>query len=67
MACRLDNLRQVRTAAGLSVSNLAVRSNTSDLVIQRLEDRGDCEPFEAQRIADALGVSLEELGLARLG
>jgi hypothetical protein len=31
-------------------------------VIRRLEDAGNCEPFEAQRLADALGVSLATLG-----
>jgi predicted transcriptional regulator len=67
---RLDSLRAQREAAGLTQDQLARRANVSLLLIQRLESlpgvsggsSGTCEPHEAQRIADALGVSLTTLG-----
>ncbi len=59
---RLDNLRAERVNATLTVTGLAKKSNTSDHTIVMLENGGACEPYEAQRIADALGVSLVTLG-----
>lgn len=58
----LDNLRAQRLVAGLSVGDLAKKATVSDLLIKRLEDGGNCEVYESQRIADALGVSLATLG-----
>jgi hypothetical protein len=63
---RLDSLRAQRLAAGLTVTGLALKSNTSDRIVIRLENGGNCESYEAQRIADALGVSLATLGKADL-
>ena len=53
------------------MTQLAHRSNTSDVLIQALEAAGNepgatCSDAEAQRIADVLGVTLEDLGIARL-
>jgi hypothetical protein len=66
---RLDNLKAQRVAAGLSITRLAQKANVSDLLINRLEmtpKAGECSGVEAQRIADALGVSLATLGQALL-
>lgn len=58
----LTNLAAQRLAAGLSVQDLAKKSNTSDWTIRQLEVGGNCEVYESQRIADALNVSLATLG-----
>jgi hypothetical protein len=66
---RLDHLRAVRDAAGVGISQLASASLTSDLLINTLEQRpvgGACQEAEAQRIAAALGVTLDTLGAAVL-
>jgi uncharacterized membrane protein len=68
-ACRLDNLKARRETAGLSITGLARASLTSDLIINRLEQKptgGSCTLAEAERIAAALGVSLATLGQALL-
>jgi predicted transcriptional regulator len=62
MAHKLDNLRAQRLAANLGITDLAKKANVSDAVIKRLEDGDSIEPHVAQRIADALGVSLATLG-----
>lgn len=59
---RLPSLKAQRLVAGQTITGLAKASTTSDLIIQRLENGGNCEGYEAQRIADALGVSLATLG-----
>lgn len=59
---KLDSLKAQRLAAGLSISQLAFRSNTSDTIVKTLEDGGNVEGHLAQRIADVLGVSLATLG-----
>ena len=72
MPVRLDSLRSQRLAAGHSITRLASLSNTSDLIINTLENTGTngkggtTDEYIAQRIADALGVSLATLGIARL-
>ena len=58
----LTNMRAQRLAAGLSISDLAKKSNTSDWLIKMLEEGGNCEGHESQKIADALNVSLATLG-----
>lgn len=58
----LSSMRAQRIAAGYSVSDLAKKANVSDLLMKGLEDGGNCEVYESQRIADALGVSLATLG-----
>lgn len=59
---RLDSLKAQRLAAGLDITGLAKKANVSDWTIRELEAGGNCEGYEAQRIADALGVSLATLG-----
>jgi predicted transcriptional regulator len=58
----LTSLQSQRVAAGLTVTRLAQKANVSDQLIYRLEDGGNCEVYEAQRLADALSVSLVTLG-----
>ena len=59
---RLDSLRAQRIAAGLSLGELAKKAKVSDQLLRGLEDGGNCEPHESQRLADALSVSLATLG-----
>lgn len=59
---RLDSLKAQRIAAGLTVGQLAKKANVSDWLVKTLEDGGNCEGHEGQRIADALSVSLSTLG-----
>lgn len=59
---RLLSLNAQRVAAGLTVGDLAKKATLSDWLIRQLEAGGNCEGYEAQRIADALGVSLATLG-----
>lgn len=59
---RLDSLKAQRTSAGMTVSGLAKKANVSDQLITALEDGGNCEVHESQRIADALGISLATAG-----
>lgn len=58
----LTSLQTQRIAAGLSITSLAKKANVSDHTVKCLEDGGNCEVAESQRIADALGVSLATLG-----
>jgi len=51
---RLDGLKARRVLGGLSIVELAQKSNLSELQIKELEDGGNCMPHEAQRIMDAL-------------
>jgi ribosome-binding protein aMBF1 (putative translation factor) len=63
IAARLDSLKVQRVAAGLSVTDLARKSNTSDQVINTLENvgtngkGGTCTHEVADRICAALGIS----------
>lgn len=66
MPRRLDNLQAQRVLAGHSQDRLAQLANVSDRLIRTLEAGGECTGDEAQRLADALGVSLVTLGNADL-
>lgn len=55
---RLPTLKARRVAAGLSVSELARRTNTSDRMIQDLENGGNCDPQITERLLDILGPSV---------
>lgn len=59
---RLDNLKSERLNATLTITGLAKKANVSDWCITNVEAGGNCEVYESQRIADALGVSLATLG-----
>lgn len=63
---RLDSLRAQRLLANHTVTTLAKKANVSDRAIVALEDGGNCEVYEAQRIADALGISLATAGHSKL-
>lgn len=62
MAHRLDSLQAQRFVAGASIGALAKKANVSDQNVRVLEAGGTVDPHVAQRIADALGVSLSTLG-----
>lgn len=59
---KLDSMQSQRLSAGHSITGLAKKANVSDRVIVTLENGGNVETHVAQRIADALGVSLATLG-----
>lgn len=59
---KLDSLQAQRLSAGHSITTLAKKANVSDATVRVLENGGDIETHHAQRIADALGVSLATLG-----
>jgi transcriptional regulator with XRE-family HTH domain len=72
---RLTTLKGQRTAAGLTITELARKANVSDRLIFDLErlhpsidglTSGGCSEHEAQRIADALGVSTATIGRVAL-
>jgi hypothetical protein len=67
----MDVAREFARNGDLSVTQLAHRSNTSDVLIRALEAAGNepgatCSDTETQRLADLLGVTLEDLGIGRL-
>jgi len=63
MAHRLDNLKAQRALSAMpTVGLLSKQANVSDAVIHRMENGEAIEPHIAQRIADAMGVSLATLG-----
>ena len=54
-------LREIRMERGLSVPQLTELSGVSRRTIQDLETRGDGRISPAIKLADALGISLDEL------
>lgn len=54
-------LKELRTEKGLSVPKLSELSGLSRRTIQDIEKRDDCMVSNATRLANALGVSLDEL------
>jgi transcriptional regulator with XRE-family HTH domain len=72
---RLTTLKAQRTAAGLTINELARKANVSERTIVELErlhpsvdgtTAGTCPEHIAQRIADALGVSTATIGRVAL-
>ena len=55
------NLKQIRTKQGLSVPKLVQLSGVPRRTIQEIENRNDCRVSTAIQLADALGVTLDEL------
>lgn len=53
--------KEHRKAAGLSVPKLSELTGLSRRTIEDLEKRGDCLVSNALKIADALGVTLNDL------
>ena len=54
-------LKEIRTARGLSVPKLVELSGVPRRTIQEIENRDDCRVSTAIQLADALGVTLDEL------
>lgn len=54
-------LKEIRTEQGLSIAKLAALSNVPTRTIEDIERRGDCRISTARKLADALGLSLDEL------
>ena len=55
------NLKQIRNAQGLSVQKLADRTGLHRRTLQDIEKRDDCLVSNAILLADALGVTMDEL------
>ncbi len=54
-------LKEIRKNKGLSVPDLVKASGVSRRTIQEIENRDDCRISTAVKLADALGVTLDEL------
>lgn len=54
-------LKEIRTKQGLSVPKLVELSGVPRRTIQEVENRNDCRVSTAIQLADALGVTLDEL------
>lgn len=54
-------LKEIRTERGLSVPKLVELSGVPRRTIQEIENRNDCRVSTAVQLADALGVTLDEL------
>lgn len=54
-------LKELRTERGLSVPKLVELSGVPRRTIQEIENRDDCRVSTAILLADALGVTLDEL------
>lgn len=54
-------LKEIRKSKGLSVPELVELSGVSRRTIQEVENRDDCRVSTAIKLADALGVSLDDL------
>lgn len=55
------NLKKLRLERGLSVPKLVELSGVPRRTIQEIENRNDCRVSTAIQLADALGVTLDEL------
>jgi transcriptional regulator with XRE-family HTH domain len=62
----LMNLQAQRVAAGYTLNDLARLANVPVFWITQVEAGGNCDGALAQRLADALGVSLVTLGAQTL-
>ncbi|MCI7421625.1 MAG: helix-turn-helix domain-containing protein [Ruminococcus sp.] len=54
-------VREIRTKEHLSIPQLVELTGISRRTLQEIEKRGDCLVSNAIKIADALGVTLDEL------
>lgn len=54
-------VREIRTKKNLSIPQLVELTGISRRTLQDIEKRGDCLVSNAMKIADALGVTLNEL------
>ena len=54
-------LREIKASKGISVPKLSEITGIPRRTIQDIEKRGDCLVSNAIKLADALGVTLDEL------
>ena len=54
-------LKEIRTERGLSVPKLVELSGVPRRTIQEIENRNDCRVSTAIQLANALGVTLDDL------
>ena len=54
-------LKEIRNEKGISVPKLVELTGIPRRTIQEIEKRGDCLVSNAKKLADALGVTLDEL------
>ncbi|KLU68072.1 MAG: hypothetical protein RHS_6121 [Robinsoniella sp. RHS] len=54
-------LKEIRLSKGLSVPKLVALSGVPRRTIQEIENRNDCRVSTAIQLADALGITLDEL------
>lgn len=54
-------VREIRTKKNLSIPQLVELTGISRRTLQDIEKRGDCLVSNAMKIANALGVTLDEL------
>lgn len=55
------NLKKVRTAKGITIPQISNISGIPIRTIENIQRNGDCLVSNAIKLADALGVSLDEL------
>lgn len=55
------NIKNIRTAKGMTVQQLADAAGISKRTLEDILRRGDCLVSNAVKLADALGVTLDEL------
>lgn len=55
------NLKKIRTEKGLTKPQLSALSGTPLRTIEDIERRGDCRVSTAIKLADALGLTLDDL------
>lgn len=55
------NLKEIRSQKGFTIPQLAEITGLSKRTIEDIQRRGDCLVSNAIKLADALGVTLDEL------
>jgi transcriptional regulator with XRE-family HTH domain len=65
MDITLPGLRQVREQQVLSQADVAARANVAVETISRIENGRSVRPGTARKLATALGVSVDDLRVAR--
>lgn len=55
------NLKEIRKEKGFTIPQLADVTGVPKRTIENIQKRGDCLVSNAIKLADALGVSLDEL------
>lgn len=55
------NLKEIRYEKGFTIPQLVIMTGIPKRTIENIQKRGDCLVSNAIKLADALGVSLDEL------